>query len=109
MDWERVRHVPVEDDDGKLVGLVSHRALLRMVARGKIAGEDPQQVVVRDIMRADPVTVSPTTSTLEVIRKMREHKVGSLPVLDDGKLVGIVTERDLIDVSARLLERYLGD
>ena len=109
MDWEHVRHVPVEDDDGKLVGLVSHRALLRMVARGKVAGKDPQQIVVRDIMRADPVTVEPTTSTLEVIRKMREHKVGSLPVLDDGKLVGIVTERDLIDVSARLLERYLGD
>ena len=108
MDWEHVRHVPVEDDDGRLVGLVSHRAVLRMVARGTVSA-DAKDVVVRDIMRANPVTVEPSTSTLEVIRKMREHKVGSLPVIEDGKLVGIVTERDLIDLSARLLERYLAD
>ena len=48
-----------------------------------------------------------TSGRTEAMRAMREHGVGSLPVVDDGKLVGIVTERDLIDVSARLLERYL--
>jgi CBS domain-containing protein len=38
---------------------------------------------------------------------MRDHKVGALPVVDGDKLVGIVTERDLIEVSSRLLENYL--
>ncbi|MEM6991629.1 MAG: glutamate-cysteine ligase family protein [Myxococcota bacterium] len=109
MDWERIRHVPVEDDEGRLVGLVSHRQLLRMVARGHLAGDDTKQVAVADIMRKDPVTVSPQTRTLEAMRTMRSNKVGSLPVVDAGKLVGIVTEQDLIDVSARLLERYLAE
>ncbi len=109
MDWERIRHVPVEDDEGRLVGLVSHRQLLRMVARGHLSGADTKQVAVADIMRRDPVTVGPQTPTLEAMRTMRAQKVGSLPVVDDGKLVGIVTEQDLIDVSARLLERYLAD
>ena len=48
---------------------------------------------------SDPITVTPDTSTLEVLRIMRDQKVGALPVIDDGKLVGIVTEHDLLDVS----------
>lgn len=109
MDWERIRHVPVEDDSGRLVGLVSHRQVLRLVARGHQSREGDRSVAVADIMRADPVTVSPKTPTLEAMHTMRAHKVGSLPVVEDGKLVGIVTEQDLIEVSARLLEHYLAD
>jgi CBS domain-containing protein len=106
MDWERIRHIPVEDD-GKLVGLISHRAVLRLVARGHLDRTSAEKVAVREIMRPDPITVTPNTSTLEVLRMMRDHKVGALPVVDDGKLVGIVTEHDLIVVSSRLLENYL--
>lgn len=106
MDWERIRHIPVEDN-GKLVGLISHRAVLRLVARGHLDRTTSEKVSVREIMRPDPITVSPNTSTLEVLRMMRDHKVGALPVVDEGKLVGIVTEHDLIAVSSRLLENYL--
>ncbi len=106
MDWERIRHVPVEDD-GKLVGLISHRAVLRLVARGHLDRAGSEKVAVREIMRTDPITVAPTTSTLEVLQIMRDAKVGALPVVDDDKLVGIVTEHDLIAVSSRLLENYL--
>jgi CBS domain-containing protein len=106
MDWERIRHVPVEDDEGRLVGIVSHRAILRLVARGQ-GGTD--QVVVKDIMRRDPVSVTPQTPTVEAMKLMRDRAVGSLPVVEGDKLVGIVTEHDLIDVSAKLLERFLAD
>ena len=106
MDWEKIRHVPVEDDEGRLVGLVSHRALLRLVARGQ-GGNEP--VAVKDIMRRDPVQVSPQTPTVEAMKLMRDRAVGSLPVVEDGKLVGIVTEHDLIAVSAKLLERFLAE
>ncbi|NNL96010.1 MAG: CBS domain-containing protein [Xanthomonadales bacterium] len=105
MDWRHVRHVPVEDDNGKLVGLVSHRALLRLVATGKVGGE--HKVTVSDIMNPNPVTVSPETSTVDAIRLMREAQLACLPVTDNGKLVGLVTEHDLIVVSSHLLERYL--
>ena len=106
MEWRHVRHVPVEDDTGLLLGLVSHRQLLRLIARGKRGDE---AVMVRDIMRPDPITVSPETTTVEAIRLMRDNRLSSLPVLEDGKLVGLVTEYDLIVVASRLLETYLGE
>lgn len=107
MDWRHVRHVPVEDDAGRLVGLVSHRALLRLVANRRIGGED--KVTVAEIMNPEPVTVSPETSTVEAIRIMREKQLACLPVVREDKLVGLVTEHDLIVVSSRLLESYLED
>ncbi|MEJ8568347.1 glutamate-cysteine ligase family protein [Elongatibacter sediminis] len=107
MDWRHVRHVPVEDDSGALVGLVSHRALLRLVAQGRFGSEE--KVTVSEIMNPDPVTVSTSTSTVEAIRMMREKQLACLPVLRDGKLVGLVTEHDLIVVSSHLLESYLAD
>ena len=106
MDWRHIRHVPVEDADGRLVGLVSHRALLRLVGKGSREGPgDP--VSVREIMTADPLTVSPDTPTLVALRKMRKAEVGCLPVVEDERLVGIVTERDFVEVSGRLLEEQL--
>ena len=106
MEWRYVRHVPVEDDSGKLLGLVSHRALLRLVARG---GRDGQTRMVRDIMHADPLSISPETTTIEAVRLMREKRLSCLPVVKDGSLVGLVTEYDLIVVAGRLLEDYLSE
>jgi len=105
MDWRHVRHVPVEDDSGKLIGLVSHRALLRLVAAGSFAGD--KKVSVSEVMDAQPITVSPETSSVDAIRLMREKQLGCLPVVREGKLVGLVTEHDLIVVSSHLLEAYL--
>lgn len=105
MDWRHVRHVPVEDDNGHLVGLVSHRALLRLVATRRIGGD--HKVIVSEIMNHNPVTVNPDTSTVDAIRLMREEQLACLPVVSNGKLVGLVTEHDLIVVSSHLLERYL--
>ena len=107
MEWERIRHIPVEDNEGHLVGLVTHRTLIRLLVQGYGKQRDDGPVAVRDIMKTDPVTVTPETPTIAAIRLMREQKVGSLPVLSKGKLVGIITERDLIDVSAQLLEEHL--
>jgi CBS domain-containing protein len=106
MDWEHIRHIPVEDEQGRLVGLLAHRRLLRHLAR-RAAGKDPDAVAVSTIMRTDPVYVAPETSTLDAIALMRKNKVGCLPVVSDDKLVGIITEADLIVVSARLLEQHL--
>jgi predicted transcriptional regulator/gamma-glutamyl:cysteine ligase YbdK (ATP-grasp superfamily) len=105
MDWQHIRHVPVEDDEGRLVGLVSHRDLLRLLSReGQKTGG---AVSVRDIMKADPVTVSPATPTLEAVELMRTRGVGCLPVVEVGTLVGIVTAYDFLAASARLFEERL--
>jgi CBS domain-containing protein len=106
MAWRHIRHVPVEDNEGLLVGLVSHRSLLRLVALGSSANNQ-KPVTVRDIMTSAPLTVSSTTPTLEAMEIMRRNRVGCLPVLDDGHLVGIVTSYDFLDASARLFKEQL--
>ena len=103
MEWSRIRYIPVEDDSGNLVGLVGHRALLRLVARG----ERSEMVEVSDIMLTDPVSVEATLPTIDAIRIMREKQVSCLPVVEGTRLIGIITESDLIVVSARLLENFL--
>ncbi len=105
MSWRHIRHVPVEDEEGHLVGLVSHRSLLKLLTRGAAANDNP--ITVRDIMTADPFTVSSTTPTLEAMEIMRRNRVGCLPVLDEGRLVGIVTSYDFLDASARLFKERL--
>lgn len=104
MDWRHVRHVPVEDD-GRLVGLITHRNLLHLISQG--VRETPITLTVREVMVENPMTVSPGTPTLEAIDIMREHRVGCLPVVEDGQLVGIVTSYDFLEASARVLREHL--
>jgi CBS domain-containing protein len=105
MTWRHIRHVPVENNEGRLVGLVSHRALLKLLSSGAPDNKDP--VTVGEIMTPDPLTVSSTTPTLEALEIMRRNRVGCLPVLDDGRLVGIVTSYDFLDASAQLFKEQL--
>ena len=107
MDWRHVRHVPVEDSEGRLVGLLSHRSLLRLIVRGLQGRSAGEPVAVREIMQPDVVTVHPDAKTIEAIDLMRTKKVACLPVVEDGKLVGIVTEHDFIEISRSLLEQAL--
>ena len=106
MEWRHVRHVPVEEDDGRLVGLVTHRALLHLLSRG---GQSPSEkpLTVRDLMKTDPLTVSSTKPTLDALEIMQANRVGCLPVVDDGRLVGILTSYDFLSGAARLFSEHL--
>ena len=105
MDWQRIRHVLVEDEQHRLVGLISHRTLLRHMAE---RSEMPEGgVPVRDIMVEDPISVSPERPTLEAVQMMREHQIGALPVVREDRLVGIITERDFIQIAGNLLDDTL--
>jgi CBS domain-containing protein len=107
MIWERVRHIPVEDSKHKLVGLVSYRSVLRVAAEWLNAA-DPRPIPVSEVMKRDPWTVSPDTSTLVAIQVMRQKDVGCLPVVTaEGRLVGMVTSRNLLGVASELLEQKL--
>ena len=107
MDWSHIRHVPVEDDNHQLVGLVSHRRMLRFLLQDS---SRDRQVPVSEIMEPDPITVSPEASTLDAIRTMKEHRIACLPVVDENqKLVGIVTDHDFMDVAGQLLHKKLSE
>jgi len=103
MDWQHVRYIPVEDDEGGLAGLITHRALLRLLARG----DRQTPVPARELMTAELITISPTASLLDAMRTMRDHAVGCLLVVEAERLVGIVTQSDLMRVTAPVIEAAL--
>jgi CBS domain-containing protein len=105
MHWRHIRHVPVEDDEGRLIGILSHRDLLRLVVRGEL--NNSKELAIRDVMKTELITISPETPTLEALRLMRENNIGCLPVVRNERLLGLVTAYDFLTVSAKLLEEKL--
>lgn len=104
MDWEKIRHVLVEDEDGHVVGIISWRRLIRFLCD---RSADPHSAAASDVMVPDPVTAAPHTPATDVIDLMRENRVSAVPVVDDGRLVGIVTEHDFMRIAGDLLEERL--
>ena len=87
-----VGSLPVCGDDRRLRGVVTDRDIvLRCVA----AEEDPAQTPVRDIMTRGCATVSPTDDCREATRLMSQHQVRRLPVVEDGRLVGMISLADV--------------
>jgi len=104
MLWRKIRHLPIEDNKGKLVGLISSRNLLRHLLDQKKAGSK-KVVSISEIMISDPITISPDDNILDAMRLMNDNKIGCLPVCSNEELVGIITEKDFLRVSSRLIER----
>ncbi len=102
MDTRHVRHVPIVDSDGELVGLVTDRDLSRS-ALGAVE-ELPLSVErdilrrrrIRDIMATEPDTIEPDATLKEAAEMLLESKVGCLPVVEGLRLVGILTEADFV-------------
>jgi CBS domain-containing protein/gamma-glutamylcysteine synthetase len=105
MHWRHVRHIPVEDDSARLIGVVSYRDLIEQMATGRALTGNP--IVVREIMKTNVVTVTPDTPTLVALALLRDNNIGCLPVIKDDRLVGIVTAYDFLTVSTKLLEERL--
>ncbi len=95
MSWQHIRHVPVENQQGKVVGLLTARELLHLHGR-----RSEQPVAVRDIMITSFATAAPDLEVREAMRRILDADAGCLLVLREGLLVGIVTERDLLKAAA---------
>lgn len=107
MHWKHIRHVPVENDDGELVGLLSHRDLLELLSLDRIGRSET--IAVRDVMGTNLITVPPEASAVEALRLMRDHGIGCLPVVSGNLLVGMITAHDFLTVSTRLFEEKLAE
>ncbi|MBP2683334.1 MAG: acetoin utilization AcuB protein [Deltaproteobacteria bacterium] len=98
-----IRHLPVLKDGQRLVGILSERDIKQASPSPATALEIREiyylldKVKVKQIMTRRPYSVSSSAPIEEAALILREKKIGCLPVVDDGKLVGIITETDIID------------
>ncbi len=106
INWRKLRYVPVEDEKGKLVGLVTSRISLRHFIEKLRNGRPDSVTKVEDVMIKDPITIAPMAGIFEALNIMRSRTIGALPVVTkDRELVGILTEQDFLSISVRLMER----
>lgn len=110
-DDASIRHLPVVDDDGNLVGLISHRDLARR-ALGAVDDLPVHEQIallaeqtVEDIMQRSPEFATPDEALVEAAERMLEHKFGCLPVVDREEVVGILTESDFVRLYVHMVDR----
>ena len=108
VEERKLRRFPVLEGD-TLVGIVTDRDLRNATASSVVLTEKKYHdfllntVKVGSIMTSEPTTVSPDEDLVEAARKILQLKVGGLPVVEDGRLVGILTETDLVEALIELL------
>lgn len=102
------RRLPVVDR-GRLVGIITDRDLRRAANSPFVVREQwydnfiLDHIEVGSCMTPDPLTIEPSAPIADAVRSMRNHRIGGLPVVADGQLVGIITETDLLDFLIELL------
>lgn len=92
MKWENIHHMPVIDDSGKLTGILSSTALEHL------KDNESKVLSVADVMTRSIFSTTPQTSITEAKQLMNDKKIRSLPVIEEGELVGIITSNDLADL-----------
>jgi len=101
MNLGRIRHMPVVDE-GNIVGIMSQRDLFRSALVTALGfGRKTHRAVIKtikikEIMTEHVITISPDASVKKAARMMIDQKIGCLPVVDGGKLVGLLTETDIL-------------
>ena len=111
MRIKHVRHVPIVEDDNTFVGLMTHRDLLAQTISHLAEVDESEQeyldrhIHIMNIMKTDVLTADPEMDVCQAISLLLENKYGCLPVVSEGKLVGIVTEADFMKLTQKLLRQ----
>jgi CBS domain-containing protein len=108
MRLQRIRHLPVIDDDGSLAGIVTqrdlfHGGLVKALGYGTRARDQALDLlVVKEAMQAEVITTTPDTPLKDAARLMLEKQIGCLVVLEGNTIVGILTESDFVKLALEL-------
>jgi CBS domain-containing membrane protein len=103
---KHIHHIPIVDGNDVVIGLISHRDIL--AASSSTLNKSPSDnsnILLREIMTSPVVSISPQTGTLKAAQYIHQSRHGCLPIIDDGSLIGIITEYDFVEVAINLLER----
>lgn len=111
MESKRIRQIPVVDGEGKLAGILSKRDLY--AASMSNMTEDYERhkkviesrMLVEETMTKDVSTIEASDSLTNAALKLQELRIGALPVVDSGKLVGIISSSDFLGIAVMLLEK----
>ena len=109
MQQFHIRRIPVTDQEGRLVGIVTKHDIADAspsIIDGSSAGAESglsTTTPISTVMTVNPISVEPTTPLETVAKRMRKHKVGGMPVVEDGKLIGIITESDIFSAFTSVL------
>ncbi|KUE80188.1 acetoin utilization protein AcuB [Aeromonas schubertii] len=110
MNQEKIRHIPVVDGEHQLLGLVTLSDVLAtresklFVTTQEREAEFTDSVRLEELMTRNVAWVDPHAGIKEAALYLQRHKYGCLPVVERGKLIGIVTDSDFIGVAINLLE-----
>ncbi len=102
MDWSDNESMPVEDQKGNLVGLISSKQILKQFAQ---KGKTKEDMTVGDVMEKNPHTVTQQMHIIEVIKMMKDHNLKTLPVVKGQELIGVVSEQNFVTLSKRFIQR----
>ena len=107
MQTHRIHHLPVVNDDDSLVGLLTLTDLLAAtdsVLRGDAERIHATEIKVEDVMVTDLATIDRQADLRQSALFLEKHRIGCLPVVENGKLLGIVTDTDFVAIAINLLE-----
>ncbi len=109
--YENIRHIPIVSEKGKLVGIISDRDIKKILGPRQKQHESKDGTVltvsarkVRTIMRREPLTIAPEEKAADAASIMVKRKIGALPVINKGKLVGIITATDILKAFVKLCD-----
>lgn len=94
MEWRHIRHLPVEDSQGKLKGIITKKRLVRYLNNPEKDG----LATAADVMDANPVTIGPNEDIKYAMLLMIDKEVSCLPVVEKDELIGIITDKDAQDI-----------
>lgn len=102
MSKYRIGSLVILSPNGEVIGIVTERDILDDVVA---TGKNSEDIKVEDIMTKDLITVSPNKTLEEAANLMTQHKIKKLPVVEEGRLVGIITASDLVGYEKELVKK----
>jgi CBS domain-containing protein len=98
MEWRHIRHMPVEDINGKVVGILTRKRIENFMA----SPQADLSATAEEVMIRDPFFVDPSCTTQQAMQFMLEKKISCLPVIQNGQLVGLLTDIDMERIHSKM-------